>query len=804
MDTLLQDLRYALRTLRQSPGFTAVAVLTLALGIGANTAIFGVVDAVLLQALPYPDAAQLVVLSAARGDQQQLLISVPEAEDWRARNRTLTDIGIQRTQSVNLTGTEAPDRLVGSYVTASTLHILGARVTLGRLFGPEETLPGSGQRVVILSAAAWKTRFGADSSVLGRSVTLDGRPHRVIGVLSDAFRDPFSPVEVFLPIASAPSQSWFTRGSPSFWAFGRLKTGVTLEQAQGDLSRVARDLAQEYPSPNANTGASVRRLRDSIVGPVRDTLLIVLAFVAVVLLIACANVANVQLARAVSRSREMSLRAALGAGRARLVRQLLTESVVLASLGGVAGVLAARWAIGALVALVPDGLPSVVGDVGLAPGVLAFAVAITAAASLLFGAAPAVRASRGDLRGALQNRGGALARHGRVDPRLVLVSAELALCVVLLIGAGLLTRSLRALTRVDPGFNPANILTAEFRLPRARYASDQSITTFMTQALEQIRAVPGVRDAALVQSIPLSGNWGTTTYVPDTRPSLAPDQAIQTQLNVVSEGAFRVLGVPVVEGREFTAADAAGSVPVAVVNQELARRTWPGRSALGRRLRISGPPDVWATVIGVVGTIRQRTLREAPSPQLYRPMTQAANIFNSIAARTDGEPMALARSVRAALWSVDPEQPVWRMRSMASLLERDVATPKVIMLLTTLFASLALLLAVIGVYGVVSYVVAERTREVGIRMALGARSSEVVRLFVGRGLRAIGVATATGLAAALAGARVLRAQLYGVSPTDLATFVAVPVILAAVAVLACWLPSRRAARVDPMVALRHE
>ena len=500
----------------------------------------------------------------------------------------------------------------------------------------------------------------------------------------------------------------------------------------------------------------------------------------------------------------MSLRAALGAGRARLVRQLLTESVVLASLGGVAGVLAARWAIGALVALVPDGLPSVVGDVGLAPGVLAFAVAITAAASLLFGAAPALRASRGDLRGALQNRGGALARHGRVDPRLVLVSAELALCVVLLIGAGLLTRSLRALTRVDPGFNPANILTAEFRLPRARYASDQSITTFMTQALEQIRAVPGVRDAALVQSIPLSGNWGTTTYVPDTRPSLSPDQAIQTQLNVVSEGAFRVLGVPVVEGREFTAADAAGSVPVAVINQELARRTWPGQSALGHRLRISGPPDVWATVIGVVGNIRQRTLREAPSPQLYRPMTQAANIFNSIAARTDGEPMALARSVRAALWSVDPEQPVWRMRSMASLLERDVATPKVIMLLTTLFGSLALLLAVIGVYGVVSYVVAERTREVGIRMALGARSGEVVRLFVGRGLRAIAVATATGLAAALAGARVLRAQLYGVSPTDLATFVAVPVILAAVAVLACWLPSRRAARVDPMVALRYE
>jgi len=804
MDTLLQDLRYALRTLRQRPGFTAVAVLTLALGIGANTAIFGVVDAVLLKALPYPNAAQLVVLSAARADQQQLLISVPEAEDWQARNRTLIDIGIQRTQSVNLTGTEAPDRLVGSYVTASTLHILGARAAVGRLFGPEETSPGSGLRVVILSAAAWKTRFGADSSVLGRSVTLDGRPHRVIGVLSDAFRDPFSPVDVFLPIASAPSQSWFTRGSPSFWAFGRLKPGVTPEQAQDDLSRVARDLAQEYPSPNANTGASVRRLRDSIVGPVRETLLIVLAFVAVVLLIACANVANVQLARAVTRSREMSLRAALGAGRARLVRQLLTESVVLASLGGVAGVLAARWAIGALVALVPDGLPSVVGDVGLAPGVLAFAVAITAAASLLFGAAPALHASRGDLRGALQNRGGALARHGRVDPRLILVSAELALCVVLLIGAGLLTRSLRALTRVDPGFNPANVLTAEFRLPRARYASDQSITTFMTQALEQIRAVPGVRDAALVQSIPLSGNWGTTTYVPDTRPSLAPDQAIQTQRNVVSEGAFRVLGVPVVEGREFTAADAAGSVPVAVVNQELARRTWPGRSALGRRLRISGPPDVWATVIGVVGTIRQRTLREAPSPQLYQPMTQAANIFNSIAARTDGEPMALARSVRAALWSVDPEQPVWRMRSMASLLERDVATPKVIMLLTTLFASLALLLAVIGVYGVVSYVVAERTREVGIRMALGARSGEVVRLFVGRGLRAIGVATATGLAAALAGARVLRAQLYGVSPTDLTTFVAVPVILAAVAVLACWLPSRRAARVDPMVALRYE
>ncbi|MFI5279773.1 MAG: ABC transporter permease, partial [Gemmatimonadales bacterium] len=523
MDTLLQDLRYALRALRRSPGVTFVAVLTLTLGIGATTAIFSIVNAVLLQPLPYPAADRLAVLAGTRGEERGRLIAIADVDDWRARNRTFDDIGMQRTQSVNLTGSEAPERIIGSYVSANTLHLLGARAALGRLFTREEAAPGSGQRVTILSDAAWRTRFASDTGIVGRTLTLDGRPHRVIGVLSDGYRDPLGAIDVFLPIASAPSPMWFQRDNPTVWAYGRLKAGVTMAQAQEDLSRVARELAAQYPASNAQVGASVRDLRETIVGPVKATLLTVLGFVAVVLLIACANVANLQLARAAARAREISLRAALGAGRIRLVRQLLTESLVIAALGGAAGVLAATWGIQALVALVPGGLPTF-GAIGLDSRVLAFSVAITVASGLLFGLAPALHAARAGLSAALQQRDAGVERTRRLDPRTALVAAQLALCIVLLIGAGLLTRSLRKLANVDPGFDPSHVLTAEFRLPRARYATDEAIVTFMTSALERIRAVPGVRDAALIQAIPLSGNWSSSNFVPDNRPGLGASE----------------------------------------------------------------------------------------------------------------------------------------------------------------------------------------------------------------------------------------------------------------------------------------
>ncbi|MFL5494118.1 MAG: ADOP family duplicated permease [Gemmatimonadales bacterium] len=803
LDELRQDAGHALRQLRKAPGFAAVAILTLALAIGANTAIFSVVSAVLLRPLPYPAADRLTVLWAARGDQKQNLVSIPDVKEWRDRNRTFEDIEIVRSQSVNLTGGDAPDRLVGSFITAGTLRLLGARASIGRLFTEEETTEGSGQQVTVLSHGVWKTRFGSDPRVLGRTLTLNGRPHVVIGVTTPDFQDPFGQQDIWLPITSAPNPAWFTRDNPSVWAVGRLKPGVTLEQAQRDLSIISRQLAKEYPATNAGYDASVFSMRDNVVGQVRPALLIVLGFVGVVLLIACANVANLQLARAASRRSEISLRAALGAGRGRLVRQVLTESLVLSVIGGGAGLALAYWMIRSLVAAVPGGLP-VFGGIGLDRGVLLFSAAITIATGLLFGIMPALHAARADLGDSLRSRGSDGPIGGRGDVRNAFVAVQLALCIVLLVGAGLLTRSLTALQRVDLGFDPEKLLTAEFRLPATKYNSPEKIDQFMTQALGAIRAVPGIRSAALLNSVPLSGNWATTGYLPAGQAEPGPGLQPTAQINGVTDGYFRTMGIPLLEGREFEASDRADSPPVAIVNQELARRAWPNQSALGKQLKIFGLPDVGATIVGVVGSVKQFTLGEPAGAQLYQPKSQSSGIFASVAARTDGDPMALGDAMRSAIWSVDPEQPVWKIRSMRSLVDRDLAPQKFTTLLTGSFALLALLLAAVGVYGVMSYAVAQRTREIGIRMALGAARGQVVRMVLGRGARIVAVAAGLGLLIALGAARLLRSQLFGVAANDLLTFATVPLGLAFVALLACYLPARRAAGVDPVIALRNE
>ena len=801
MDTLMQDLRYALRTLARRPAFTAVAVMTIMLGIGANTAIFSVVSAVLLRPLPYPDADRIAVLFGQRPGQPRMLVPILDMQDWKARNRTFEDIGMARTQSVNLTGTEAPDRLVGTFVSGNLFRILGAPVAVGRVFTDEESQVGAGQPVAVISNAAWRARFGGDSTILGRSLTLNGRPHVVIGVLAAGFRDPIGDVDVFMPISSA-NPAWFQRGNQNVWGFGKLKPGVTLAEGHADLERVARELEAEYPATNAGNTVASTSLKDQLVGQVRPSLLILLAFVGVVLLIACANVANLMLARSAARAREMSVRAALGAGGGRLVRQLLTESLLLSALGGLAGILAAHWAIKALVAAVPGGLP-VFGDIGLDPRVLAFSAAITITAGLLFGAAPAFHAAKTDLHDALKARG-VTSGPRRFDTRSVLVAAELALCIVLLVGAGLLTRSLGALTRVDTGLQRQGLLTAEFRLPPAKYGNDTLVNDFMERALAAIRAVPGAQSAALVMAIPFSGNWGSTNYATDLHPDVETGKEPMAQHNTSSDGAFATLGVRMLEGRDFTPADRMGAEPVVIVSEAMAKKEWPGQSALGHRVKIIGPPDVWATVIGVVGNIKQLTLGEPEGPQIWQPKPQNPNIFSSIAVRTEGDPMALAPAVRAALWSVDRDQPIWKMRTLESLIERDTASPKFTMMLTLSFAALALILAAIGVYGVMSYAVAQRTREVGIRMALGARGGEVVRLVLGRGVRIIVAASVAGLIVAFGAARLIKSQLFGVTTSDPLTFAGVPLILAAVAMLACYLPARRAARVDPVIALRDE
>ena len=799
---LRQDAVHALRQLQRAPGFTAVAILTLVLAIGANTAIFSVVSAVLLRPLPYPSADRLTVLWTSVGDQNQGLISFPDLKEWRARNHTFADIGIARVQSVNLTGGDQPDRLVGSFVTANTLRLLGARAAIGRLLTDDETTEGGGQRVAVLSNAVWKSRFGGDPHILGRTLVLNGRPHEVIGVTSVEYQDPFGP-ELWIPITSAPNTNWLTRDNPSFWAVGLLKPGVTQDEARRDLSSIASRLAREYPATNAGVDATVIPMYTYLVGQVRPALLIVLGFVALVLLIACANIANLQLARSASRRREMSLRAALGAGRNRLVRQLLTESLVLSLLGGGAGIILARWAIKALVDAVPGGLP-VYGEIGLDRTVLLVSVAITVAAGLLFGAMPAVYAARADLNDALQTRAPDGSMGGKGDIRNAFVAVQLALCIVLLVGAGLLTRSFARLQQEKIGFNPENLLTAEFRLPASKYESNEQIGQFATDAIARIRAVPGIRSAALVGSVPLSGNWATTTYLSDGRATPASGVLPIAQVNTVTDGFFKTMETPLLQGRDFDSADRVGSPPVAIVSQELARRAWPGESALGKRLKITGPPDVWATVIGVVGEVKQLTVSEAATAQLYVAKAQNPGIFSSVVARTDGDPDALGNPMRAAIWSVDRDQPVWKIRSMRSLLDRDMAPHRFTAMLTGSFALLAMVLAAIGVYGVMSYAVAQRTREIGIRVALGAARGQVVRMVVARGLRIIAVATVLGLTASYLGARLIQDQLFGVSANDLFTFVMVPAGLAAVAALACYLPARRAASVDPVIALQAE
>jgi putative ABC transport system permease protein len=802
LSALRQDAAYALRQLRKAPGFTAVAVLTLALAIGANTAIFSAVSAVLLSPLPFPAADRLTVIWGAQGDQRQLLVSVPDIKEWRARNHTFEDIAIVRSQSVNLTGGERPDRLLGSFITADALRLLGARASRGRLFTDEETAEGTGQAVAVISNGMWQTRFGGDSGIVGRTLILNGRPHVVIGVTAREFRDLYDPTEVWLPITSAPNPNWFTRDNPSVWGLGRLKPGVTLDQGQRDLSAIMGQLATEYPRSNAGFDARVQSMKENLVGLVRPYLLILFGFVGVVLFIACANVANLLLARSASRQREMSLRAALGAGRGRLVRQLLTESLILSAIGGIAGIILARWAIQWLVAAVPGGLPAF-GEVGLDRRVLLFSTAITVMTGLLFGAVPALYAARANLSDSLSLRTeGAMG--GRGDIRNAFVAVQLALCIVLLVGAGLLTRTLAALQRVDLGFNPDRLLTAELRLPAVKYTTPEQIHQFMDQMIANVRAIPGVRSAALLNAVPLSGNWGRTNYLPAGQPEPASGILPSTQINSVSEGFFRTMEIPLLQGRDFAATDRRESEPVTIVNQELARQAWPNQSPIGKRIKIIGPPDVWATVVGVVGNLKQFTIGEPVTAQLYQPKAQVGGIFSSVAMRTEGDPMALADQLRGAIWSVDRDQPVWKIRSMQSLVERDVAPQHFTMTLAIGFALLALLLAAVGVYGVMSYAVAQRTREIGIRMALGAFQRQVVGLVVGRGLRIIAVATVLGVAAALAGARLMRNQLFGVSANDLLTFVTVPVILAIVATLACYLPARRASRVDPLVALRSE
>jgi len=801
--TFLQDLRFTFRSLRRRPGFLAVAVLTLALGIGANTAIFSVVHAVLLSALPYPDPDRLVAIWASRGTEKQILTAYTDVQDFRARSRSFVDIGVVRGQSVNLTGGDTPERVGGEFVTAEMFGVLGLKAARGRVFTPEETRPGTEAAVAVLSDGMWRGRLGADPNIVGRTLTLNGRPCVVIGVLGPGQQSPFGAmIDVWLPVTAIPSGATnFLRGQRNVWAVGRMRPGVSVDDAQHELSAIAAGLSREYPAENAEIGVTVLSLREQIAGPLRPALLTLLAAVILVLLVACANVANLQLARALSRRSELSLRAALGAGRGRLFRQLFTETVVLSLIGGLAGVWLAVLAVDLLVKGFPGGMPN---DVPVAVNlpVLLFSLGVTLLAALVSGLAPAWYGLRASLAEGLKARGiGSV--FGRLDPRSALIVGELGLCVVLLVGGGLLIRSLMRMQEVHPGFEPQRVLTFQFRLPSVKYQEPEQMAAFFGQAVERVRQVPGVTSAGLVSATPLSGNWGSTGYVIAGQAAPPPGQEPVAQFSLVSDRYFKTMEIPLLAGREFDPRDRIASTPVVIVNQELARRAWPGESPVGKLIK-EADDSVWLTVAGVVGNVRQGSLGEETMPQLYRPVLQRPMLFSNVVARTAGDPLAALPAIQKAIWAVDRDQPMWAPYSMEQLLDRSMSRLRFTMVLLSVFAIVALVLAAVGVYGVISFIVTQRTREVGIRIAVGATPSQAVAPILHHGIRLILAATLLGGLAALAGTRLLRDQLFALSPADPPTYTAVALGLGLVAFLACWLPARRATRLDPMLSLRSE
>jgi putative ABC transport system permease protein len=799
METLLQDIRYATRTLLRRPGFAVVASLTLALGIGATTAIYSVVNAVLVQPLPWPNADRLVTMTGMREGQQVGVVYL-DYLDWRAQNHSFDELAVVRGQSVNLTGGDVPERLFGTFANTATFRIMGARPAIGRLFADAETEIGTKEPVAVVSYGFWQSHFAGKPDIVGKSINLNGQPFTIIGALPRDLQGLQGNPDVWMPIGYYPNKGELeNRGRPSIGVFGRLKEGVSLEQANADLDAIAKRIAEQYPATNAGISVGMLDLKEQLVGSSRAQLYMVLIAVAMVLLIACANVANLQLTRAATRRRELTVRAALGAARGRLMRQLVTESLLLSVVGGLAGIGIAYAGTKWLGGVVPS-LLTVFSPITLSGPVLFFATAITVGTGLFFALPPALRATRVNLNDALTTRIGAA---GRGMSGSTLVFAQMTLCVVLLVTAGLLGRSLVAISRVDPGFDPDHVLTMQFRLPAARYDTEEKIASVFDRMLAEVRAVPGVTSAAFVRATPLNGNGEMNPYQLDGIGPTDPKKLPMTNVNIATPGYLATMRIPLLAGRDFSADDRIGSTPVVLVNEQLAKKMAPAGSAIGKRIQLpSGPDRKWFTVVGVVGNARQFVVSEHQLDQVYMAIAQRPLIFTEVVLRTTGDPAQVAGPARAAIWRVDRDQPVWRVRPLIQSIGDQLDQRQFVLGLVAGFTVLAVLLAMIGIYGVTAYAVAGRTQEMGIRMALGAKSRQVVALVVGQGMKTIGIAIVAGLAISVAAAKVIQSQLFGIVPTDPIIFAIVPVVLAIVALLACWLPARRASAVDPIQTLR--
>jgi putative ABC transport system permease protein len=813
LETIWQDLRYGARMLWKRPSFTLVAIMTLALGIGANTAIFSVVNGVLLRPLPYYEPERLVMVWAEQPIQQAHLgvtdypVTNADFVDWRNQNQVFEEMAAMFGHRPTLTGGGEPESVAALYTSASLFPLLNAPFAVGRAFLPEEDRAGA-DGVVVLSHGLWQERYGADPKIIGQKITLDNEAYTVIGVTAPGFQFPHrgelparfkiaTKVDLYLPLAFTPAEM-NDRLDDHLAVIARLKTGVSVEQASADMNAIARRLTEQYPQTNTDRGVRPTPLHQQAVGKARTALLVLLGAVGFVLLIACANVANLLLARAASRQKEMAIRAALGASRWRVVRQLLSESLLLAISGGAAGLLLAWHLVELLLSIASDNLPRA-QDIRLDTRVAGFTLVVSLLTGIVFGLLPAFQASKINFAEALKE--GGRGSDGLLRRRLrgFLVVGEVALAFVLLIGAGLLIRSFARLTEVDPGFDPRGILMMNVWPQPPKYTNSQA-NAFHQRTLELVRALPGVEAAAMVHPAPLSGESRSTSFGIEGRPS-PTQEPFDAGLRIISPEFFKTFRVPLVKGRLLAESDDAKAPPVVVVNESLARIYFADEDPLGKRMIISGKTRA---IAGVVGDVKHSALDEEAKAEFYLPMAQSTRRNLSLAVRASGDPVQMVAAVRGQVRAADKEIPIFNLQIMERLVDKSVALRRFNMLLLGVFALVGLALAAVGLYGVISYTVTQRTREIGVRMALGAQRADVLRLVVGEGMKLVLIGALLGLGGALALTRLMKSLLFSVSSTDPLTFIVIAALLLGVALLACWIPARQATKVDPMIALRHE
>ena len=817
MENLLQDLRVGCRSLIKNPAFSIVAIMALALGTGANTAIFSVVNTVLLRPLPYVDPDRLVLVWGRNATSARDSLSVPDFQDYRDQNQVFEKVCAFAYDDFILGMADEPDHLEGLMTSANYFSTLGAPIATGRGFQSDEDQPGA-PRVAIISDGLWKRRFGADPKIVGQTITLNGGSFTVVGIASRDFQSPVPDEnpQVWIPISfdggdrlripsSTNPELLHNRRGRFLKLAARLRPGVTPSETQADLDTIASRLQEQYKDTNTSVGAAVIPVRKHLLGNIEPALFILLASVGCVLLIACANVANLLLARGSSRRKEMSIRAALGAGRLRLIRQLLTESVLLSLVGGTLGLLMAYGGIRLLVSLNPPNIPRLT-EINVDSRVLGFTYLIAVTTGIIFGLAPAMEASKPDLNETLKEGSrGSTGGIGRRRIRSTLVVTEVALTVLLLIAAGLMLKSFYSLQNVNPGFDPENTLTMLVNLPTVKYSDDRQISSFYEQALDRIKSLPGVRSAAVISSLPL-----TTTVIERLRftveghPPPSPSEVPRANIRRISDGYFDTMRISLVDGRFFTERDRAEATPVVIINQTMANRHWPGENPIARRLVIPSMGTAPREVVGVVADVKHSSLDSESGVEVYVPYLQKPFALMTVLVRTTSEPLLMTGAVRESILSVDSNQPIYGTRTMQQVVSDSMSQSRLYSSLLGIFAGLAVVLAAVGIYGVMSYSVSQRAHEIGIRMALGAERGHILRMIVGKAMFLTLIGTTIGVGAALVLTRAMETLLFGVGVRDLLIFVIVPVVLALVSLLSCYIPARRATRIDPMIALRYE